>query len=139
MRKSIVLAGLVALGLAPLLTWAEERPAPNLGLRFAQTRQGVFVVTYVDPSGLAQQIGLQRGDVLKQINSVRLNTEKDVRRGISDIFDGKYRISFARSVDGASDPVDFEPFEGMIRMYKSGTYHHVPQIPRPVPRPLRKP
>ncbi|MBI1917608.1 MAG: hypothetical protein HYS12_23180 [Planctomycetes bacterium] len=125
MTRIIPLLGTLVLVLCPVAARAEE---PYFGFRFTKTRQGTFVVSYVDASGLAQQMGLKKGDVLNRINRTEPRTPDEVRKLFDSLSGGPYKIEIERSPDGQGPPVARAPLTGEIRRNeKSGKYYCVPK------------
>ncbi len=118
--------GALVLCLGPLAARAEE---PYFGFRFkAARKEATFVVTYVDPSGLAQRMGLRKGDVLKKINRTEPKSPDEVRRAFDDLRNQDYTIVIERSPDGKGPSVATALLEGKIRKNeKSGKYYCVPR------------
>jgi serine protease Do len=76
-------------------------PSDRLGIKVAeltperaqqlrvQADRGI-VVTEVQPDGLADRAGIQEGDLLREINGVRLAQVADYHKAVSDVKKGGY-------------------------------------------------
>jgi S1-C subfamily serine protease len=131
MTRRMLLFAVLGLLLTPLAASAQ----PNFSFRFAQTRQDTVEVSYVDPGGLAQQMGLKKGDVLRKITAEgkerEIRTNDDVHAALR-ILRGPYTIEVDRSSDGKSRPTRLDPpLKGEIResAQTPGKFYHVADRP----------
>jgi S1-C subfamily serine protease len=120
MTRRTLLFAVLGLCLSPLAANAE----PYFGFRFAQTREGIVEVSYVDASGLARQMGLKKGDVLKKINDKVIRTNEDVFAALKTLR-GRYTIEIDREMQGDSQS---KTLTGEIResTRTPGKFYHVP-------------
>jgi C-terminal processing protease CtpA/Prc len=109
---------------------------PNFGIRCADRPGSRVEVTYVDPGGLARQMGLQPGDILAEINwennAQVIRSNEDAVRAFRQLH-GKYRIVLQRveSMSGGKRTVQ-KTLEGEVRQAKDkkGSFYVVRQEPR---------
>jgi S1-C subfamily serine protease len=100
-------------GLAP------KSDGPSFGFRFAETRKNSIVVTYVDPGGLARQMGLIQGDNLLEINGKTLTSSREVMTTLRNLR-GRYKIVVERiqRTPGGEKSLQKIRLEGEIRESK---------------------
>jgi S1-C subfamily serine protease len=92
--------------IVPLVCWevllgagAVFGQKPALGFRCVETRNKTVEITYVDPKGLASQMGLEKGDILYELNKVKIKTIADMEEALKG-FPGKYQLTVERTREG---------------------------------------
>jgi C-terminal processing protease CtpA/Prc len=83
-------------------------------------------VSYVDPKGLAQQMGLKKGDALLEIDGSSINGNDDAVRAFNRI-SGRYTILIERETVSPRGERLLRRMEltGEIKRTGSGIYYHV--------------
>ncbi len=87
------------LALAGVNYEADTIAEPSLGLEFASTRDRSIMVRRVDAGGEAARLGIQTGDVLKQVGVVRIagqNWASDFREAYADSVGAPLTIVYSR-------------------------------------------
>jgi hypothetical protein len=105
--------------LLPVAAPAQPPPKLSFNFRFVEGRDNTIQIIYVDPKGLAGQIGLRQDDVLKRINDVTIRSKRDVDKALETL-PGRYRIIIDRPT-----PRRFErdlQLTGEVKRSRSGYY-----------------
>jgi predicted metalloprotease with PDZ domain len=124
---------LVALTLGAGVLEAQEAPPQKLmlGIRYNEGQKDKrLAITYVDPGGLAKQIGLQVGDVFATINGVKIDTTADLDKTLAAVLGSVSTSSSSSAVYQIKVNRDktLESLEGEIRKSeKTGAYYVVPK------------
>ena len=101
---------------------------PNFGFRFAETRMNTVEVTYLDPKGLAQRMGLKASDTILEINGQQIQSKGKLLEALKDLR-GNYEIVVKRVkiTNGVRNIVSEPPLKGEIKRSKTGEYYVLPR------------
>lgn len=91
MSYLVLLSQLTALSVAQANSLPDQ---PSLGFRFSVTRLNTVEVTWVDPKGLAERMGLKAGDTITEINRNPIRSKADLSQFLK--LPGDYEIKVTR-------------------------------------------